>query len=98
MAHIVESYIQDIGCEWYHIYEKELDNGNIILRSVVFYIYGSLYVWSDVMIDGKIESSQLDKPVNDYTASVLYCNVQNGPAVAPFLFMLIDNKEIKQIC
>lgn len=97
MCHIVESYLQDSDCEWYHIYEKELDNGTLF-RFTVFYIYNSLYVWTDTVIDGKIESSQLDKPVNDYIATVLYCNVENAHAAAPLLFKMIDNKKVKQIC
>lgn len=96
MAHICESFIQKPECEWYHIYEKEL--GQTKFRSIVFYIYNFLYVWTDAVVDGEIESSQLDKPYNDVEATVLYCNVENGPQFASILFQWIDKGEITQIC
>ena len=96
LARIVETYIQDSDCSWYHIYEK--DAGDTKIRSIVFYIYESLYVWTDIVIDGKIESSQLDKPYSDNVADVMYCNVHGTSPFAPLLFKLIDNNEITQIC
>lgn len=96
LAMVVEEYIQKPDCNWYHIYEK--DSGDTKFRSIAFYIYESLYVWTDTVVDGKIESSQLDKPYNDHVAHVMYCNVHGAPPFAPLLFKLIDNNEITQIC
>ena len=94
LAQIVETYIQK--SDWYHIYEK--DTRTTKYRCVAFFIYEFLYVWTDTVVDGLIESSQLDKPINDYMAHVMYCNVHGAPPFAPLLFKLIDNKEITQIC
>lgn len=98
MAHIVERYLSHSDCEWYHKYEYEKVDNGMLLHFIAFYIYNSLYVWSDAVINGNLESSQLDKPINDYTATVLYSNVENAYPAAPILFKMIDNKEIKQIC
>lgn len=94
LARICESFIQK--SEWHHIYEKEIKDTKF--RSVVFFIYDSLYVWTDTIVDGKLESSQLDKPYNDIQAEVLYCNVENACPFTPLLFKLIDQGEVTQIC
>lgn len=95
VAGICEKYMQKSECKWTHIYEKVI--GNNTTRFVVFYIYGALYVWADMVVDGKIECSQLDKPYNDFEASVLYSTVVNASQISSFLFQLIDRKEITQI-
>ena len=96
LAFIVERFIQTKECEWYHIYEKDMDDTKF--RAIAFYIYDSLYVWVDTIVNGKLESSQLDKPYNDWEATVLYCNVENAPQFSSLLFQWIDKGEIKQLC
>lgn len=96
MLSIVGSFIEKKECEWHHVYEKEL--GSLKFHCIAFYIYDSLYVWTDTIENGLIESSQLDKPYNDYMAKVLYCNVENSYPFAPMLFKWIDEKDIVQIC
>lgn len=96
MLNIVGSFIEKKECEWYHVYEKQL--GGTKFHCIVFYIYDFLYVWTDTVVNGLIESSQLDKPYNDYMADVLYCNIENAPPFAPILFKWIDEKDIIQIC
>lgn len=38
-----------------------------------------------LFMDGKIEISQFEKPVNDNIAALMYCNAQNANAVALIL-------------
>lgn len=94
-AKVVELFTQSNDCEWVQVWERETEH--IKFRCVVFYIYKLLYVWTDTVEDGRVESSQLDRPVNDYSATVLYCNVENAPPFAPFLMKGIDNGEFKQV-
>lgn len=92
---VVHQFIESTDCEWVQVWETT--RNNIKFHCIVFFIYGLLYVWTDTVVDGIIESSQLDRPVNDYMAAVLYCNVENAPPFAPILFKMIDNNEIKRI-
>lgn len=95
MLSIVGSFIEKQECEWYHVYEKDL--GDLKFHCIAFYIYNALYVWTDTIENGLIESSQLDKPYNDHMAQVLYCNVENSYPFAPMLFKWIDEKDIIQL-
>lgn len=92
---VVGHFIDSNDCEWSQVWEKEKPDFKI--HSIVFFIYGQLYVWSDLIEKGLIECSQLDRPVNDYSAAVLYSNVENAHAMAPIIFKMIDNGEIKRI-
>lgn len=58
-------------------------------RSLVFEVFGQLYMYNEHFENGLIESGQLDKIVhlsddwNDCVAVVLYSNVVNAPPSAP---------------
>lgn len=93
---VVRDFIGSDDCEWVQVWGTDNLN-NVKMHSIVFFIYGLLYVWTDVVENGHIESSQLDRPMNDFIATVLYCNVENAPPFAPVLFKMIDNGEIKRI-
>lgn len=95
MLNLVSHFIESNDCEWVHVYEKEI--GDTKFHFIAFYIYDSLYIWADTIVNGLIESSQLDKPLNDFAATVLYCNVDNAMPIAPLLFRMIDNKEVTQL-
>lgn len=92
---VVGNFIGSADCKWVQVWETT--ETNIKFYCIVFFIYGMLYVWTDTVEDGKIESSQLERSVNDYMAKVLYCNVENAPPFSPILFKMIDNKEITRI-
>lgn len=92
---VVAHFIESEDCEWSQVWERE--SPNLKVHSIVFFIYGQLYVWTDFIENGLIESSQLDRPVNDYISAVLYCNVENAHAFAPLLFTMIDEGKIKRI-
>lgn len=94
MLDIVREYTENSQCVR-HVYEKNINNK--IYRFLYFRIYEATYVWGDVMINGLIECSQLDKVYNDNIATVLYSNIENVPACAPFLFMMIENNDIVQL-
>lgn len=58
-------------------------------RSLVFEVFGQMYMYNEHFENGLIESGQLDKIIhlsddwNDCTAIVLYSNVVNAPPSAP---------------
>ena len=72
--------------------------GDATIRSVVAHLYDNLYVWSDVVINGLLESSQLDSVYDEYTAHVIYCNISTADPFAPILIKMIKNNEVTQIC
>lgn len=93
---VVGQFLQSEDCKWYQVWETD-NFKDIKFHCIVFFIYDLLYVWTDTVENGLIEASQLDRPVNDYTATVLYSNVENSAPFAPVLFKMIDNEEIKRI-
>lgn len=69
------------------------------IRIIFFELYGTLYVWNESIIDGLIESAQLDK-VYQYSediAFVMYSNVANVPPFAPIAMKWLKEKSLYQI-
>lgn len=58
-------------------------------RSLIFEIFGQLYMYNEHFENGRIESGQLDRIIHlsndwsDCVAVVLYSNVVNAPPAAP---------------
>lgn len=63
---------------------------------IFFELFSCLYVWTECIEKGKIETAQLDKvyQYNEDIAFVMYSNVENVPPVAPFAMKLLKNKKL----
>lgn len=91
----IGSFIDSTDCEWVQVWEKELEKTK--LHSIVFLIYGSLYIWTDFVENGLIEGYIFERPINDNVSTVLYANTENSTPIAPIIFKLIDDGEMKRI-
>lgn len=93
---VVGHFLESQDCQWYQVWETD-NFQDVKFHCIIFSIYDSRYVWTDIVENGLIEGSQLDRPLNDYSATVLYSNVENAMPFAPVLFKMIGNGEIKRI-
>lgn len=69
------------------------------IRIIFFELYGNLYVWSECVVNGLIESGQLDKvyQYNEDVAFVMYCNLANVPPFAPIAMRMLKDKRLYPI-
>lgn len=79
--------------EWHHVYRTSLDSNDFI-QFVVFQSEDKVFVWSDIWEDGKIEGSQLEQIVNEYSSHIIYSHNENSVPIAPVMFKLIEDKEL----
>ena len=59
-------------------------------------IFDDYYMLLETKEDGKVESSQLERIINDYISKVLYSNIENSPSGFAIIYKLIEDGILKQ--
>lgn len=91
---IMEDFYDE--CTFFRTCQTKDNDQEDRIRIIFFELYGTLYVWSECIKDGLIESGQLDKvyEYNEDIAFVMYSNIANVPPFAPIAMKLLKMKEL----
>lgn len=91
---IIESYYNQ--CTFFRYCQTKPSEEEDRIRIIFFELFGCLYVWSECIENGLIESGQLDK-VHQYSeeiAFVMYSNIENVSPFAPLAMKLLKDRKL----
>jgi len=84
---ILDEYYDNM--DFFRMFQSTLNDDPDRRRSLVFEVFGQMYMYNEHFENGRIESGQLDKIIHlsddwsNCVAVVLYSNVVNAPPAAP---------------
>jgi len=87
IVHVIDEYYDYM--DFFRKFQSTPTDDPNRFRSLIFMIYGDMYMYNEVIENGKIESGQLDKIIHiedDWSqcvSVVLYSNVVNSRPCAP---------------
>ena len=73
--------------------------GDILYRIIIFQLFGQVYLYTEHLENGLIESGMLEKiyDMENRIAFVIYCNVENASPSLPMVLYMLENKLLEPI-